>query len=82
MRRSRTVISRAASHVVAARSRAGVDLEALELRDELRSRVVQLKQPSSKSVMSATLAIGFVIEYMRKIVSGAIGLPASTSMEP
>jgi len=40
------------------------------------------KRPSSYNVISATLTIGFVIEKMRKIVSGSTGFPASTSRWP
>jgi hypothetical protein len=40
------------------------------------------KRPSSHSIIAATLAIGLVIEWMRKIASVRIGRPASRSAMP
>ncbi len=41
-----------------------------------------ITRPSSNSCISATEAIGLVIEAMLKIVSFAIGAPASLSRQP
>jgi hypothetical protein len=49
------------------------DLQRTELRNEPSNGSSSWKRPSAYSIISATLEIGLVIEYMRTIVSICIG---------